>query len=56
MLRVCNMRGLILIIFSLTLILGDELKVNLTELESPVSSVHWCGASVVFTKDDETIE
>lgn len=50
------MCGLILVLLSLTFTLGDELKVNLTELESPVSSVHWCGASVVFTKDDETIE
>lgn len=35
---------------------ANEVKVTVTELESPVSSLHWCGASVVFTKDDETIE
>lgn len=34
----------------------NEVKVKFTEIESPVSTVVWCGASVVFTKDDETVE
>ncbi|CAD8167582.1 unnamed protein product [Paramecium pentaurelia] len=34
----------------------NEVKVSFNELESPVSNIYWCGSSVVFTKDDETIE
>lgn len=35
---------------------GEDVTVSVTETESPVSSIQWCGASIVFTKDDETIE
>lgn len=35
---------------------GGEVKVSSNEVESPVSNIYWCGSSIVFTKDDETIE
>ena len=35
---------------------SGEVKLSVQETESPVSSLVWCGASVVFTKDDEAVE
>lgn len=47
---------IILGLLILCVIANNEVKVSFNEIESPVSNVYWCGSSVVFTKDDETVE
>jgi len=37
-------------------VICDGILSKFKELDSPVNSITWCGASVVFTKDDEAIE
>jgi hypothetical protein len=45
------------LIFILTVAANSgEIKLAVHETESPVSSLLWCGASIVFTKDDEAVE
>lgn len=43
---------ILLVILSLA---SAQLRHNVTELDSPVEQLVWCGASVVVTNDDETI-